>query len=108
MALEILSRDQKNKSLSQFILKQIIEFKGWEFIFRLLFGGFLVWAIFVLSIVYHYHTSPEYASAPKFSIYDFKLSFIFAFCFFLYKKICELIFFDLIKTSLDPEKFPTD
>lgn len=100
--------EKKKKPLVQAILHQIIEYNGWELIFTIMFVAFVLWGIYVLSIVYEFHTSEKYASEPKFSIYDFKLSFLFAALFFLYRKVCEWVFTSTVKNYLDHEKFPTE
>ncbi len=64
-------------SLLSSILKEIAEFKGWELIFQCLMYGFLIWALYNLQIIYTFHTDPEWADIPKYSIYDFKLALVF-------------------------------
>lgn len=90
------------------MLRSVIEFKGWELIFKFLFAAFVVWGAYVLSIIYEFHTSPLYAHFRKFSISDFRISFLFAACFFFYKKIVEFLFTNLVKRNLDVEKFPSE
>jgi hypothetical protein len=105
--LDQVASKNKKKSFNN-LLKRIVEFKGWEFVFKVLLFGFCLWGVHSLSIIYIFHTSPEFADIPKFSIYDFKISFFFAFCFFLYKTFCEWFFFNMIMRNLNPEKFPTE
>lgn len=104
----VVAQDKKKRALLQFILRQVIEFKGWEVIFKTLFAAFVIWGIYVLSIIYEYHTSDQFANAKKFHISDFKISFLFAIMFFLYRKIVEFLFADLVKRNLDVDKFPTE
>ncbi len=98
----------KKKFGFRHILKDIVEFKGWELLFKVLLYGFVVWGLYNLTIIYRFHNDEQFAHLPKFSVYDFKYSLVFAFCFFLYKNACELIFFNMIKNNLNPEKFPTE
>jgi hypothetical protein len=95
-------------SLLLSILKGIAEFKGWELIFQGLMFTFFIWAIYNLQIVYEFQTGVEWAHIPKFSIYDFKLALIFVAVFLGYKTACNRIFFNMIKSRLDPVKFPTE
>jgi len=90
------------------ILKEIIEFKGWELIFQGLMYAFLAWAIYNLKIIYDFHTSPDWEKVPKHSIYDFKLSLIMVAVFVGYKAACQRIFFNIMKKRIDPTKFPTE
>jgi len=90
------------------ILQEIAEFKGWELIFQGLLYAFLGWAIYNLKILHDFHTSPEWAHIEKYSIYDFKLALVMIAVFLGYKTACKAIFFNMIKSRLDPLKFPTE
>jgi hypothetical protein len=90
------------------VLKEIAEFKGWELIFQGLMYSFLIWALYNLKIIYEFHTSDEWAHITKYSIFDFKLAFVFVAVFLGYKTACHRIFFNIIKNRLDPAKFPTE
>jgi len=105
---EVLKAQKKSKVSFSHVLKNIVEFKGWEFVFKALLIGFGIWGVYNLGLIYTLHTSEEYAHVPKFSIYDFKLSFVFVLGFFLYKRLVEFVFFGPLKNCLDPEKFPTE
>ena len=58
------------------MMKEIVEFKGWDPIFKVLLYGFLLWALYNLKKVYIFHNSEEWAQVPKYSLYDFKLALI--------------------------------
>jgi len=64
-------------------LRAFAEFKGWDLIFQVLMYGFVIWAVYNLKIVYDFHTSPVYAGFEKYSILEFKISFVVAFIFWV-------------------------
>ena len=65
------------------VLKIAAEFQGWDLIFQGLMYGFFIWAVYNLKIVYDFHTDPFYSNISKYSILEFKTSFICVGVFFV-------------------------
>jgi len=89
-------------------LRAFAEFKGWDLIFQVLMYGFVIWAVYNLKIVYDFHTSPVYAGFEKYSILEFKISFVVAFIFWIYKTACKKIFFPILWDRIKLENYPTE
>lgn len=90
------------------ILKEIIEFKGWELIFKALLFGFVAWGAYALYIVYLFHHDASFADIPKFSIYDFKMALFPTLACFVYKNLCIKFFTPWVKRNLDASKFKNE
>jgi hypothetical protein len=105
---QVSERKSKSRSIISLILREIIDFKGWEIIFKLLLIAFIGWGIFVLRIVFLVHTSPDFAHISKFHISDFTESIAYVPVFFLLRRLSEWICFHRVKRLLDPVKFPTE
>jgi hypothetical protein len=105
---KISSKKDSNPITFQSLLKEILEFQGWEIIFQVLLYGFIAWGTYGLYHIYLFHHDPTFAEVPKFSIYDLKISLIPALFFFGYKRFCLWILHPWIKRGLDPVKYPTE
>lgn len=100
--------EEARTPIIQKILKEIVEFRGWELIFQILLFAFCAWGIYNLRILYIFHTSPEFANIPKYSMYDFKMSLLMVIVFLAYKHFCQFAFFNFFKERLSHEKYPTE
>jgi len=93
---------------AQYEKKPLLERKFWQILFKVLLSGFAIWGIHNLAILYQFHTDPQYASIPKFSLMDFKISLLFVVIFHCLKKGLARMMDGWIRRNFDLDKFDTE
>jgi TLC domain len=102
------TKDQKKRSLLNTLITEILEFKGWDYIFQLAVSAFVIWGIYVLRIVYLFHTAPQFSTISKTNLADFTEALLYVPIFHLLKRMTDWACFDRLKLMIDPIKFPID
>lgn len=106
-----LSSPKKGSKISfnlALMLKEIGDFKGWEYIFQVLFYGFIAWGVHSMYLIYRFHHEPYYSEVKKFQLKDFQYSLIPALFFFVYKRISIKLYYKWMLNTLDHTKFATE
>jgi len=99
---------QHKRTLFQTTMKRLSEIGGWEYLFRSLIIAFILWGLYNFKILYEIHTDVKYKDFQLNSIYDFKVSFLWALIFWGYRSLMDKIVFNWSRSLLDPEKFSSE
>jgi hypothetical protein len=102
-ASKVEPEDEGPKSL----MTGLIEYKGWQQIFKILLMVVVIWGGYCLYVIYIYHISPDFKGIRKYSVWDFTEAILYAFVFLVYKRVTEKLFTPYFMRELDPIKYST-